>query len=94
MFNRICQLPGCTNEFSTNKENKVYCCVDHYRKGNSIKERQRQKQKRTCGVEKYPCIMCGQKRNNEKYRYCISCRENIRQWGIVDTINQEHKIYG
>ena len=88
----------CGKEFVKVKNNQIYCSRKCYGKANNENakrrswERERSKKIRAESPEKHRCIMCQRKRNNEKQKYCVSCREAIRQLDIQDTLSQEHKI--
>lgn len=95
---KICVI--CGNEFETEMARKKYCSRECYWTNNHSNAAYRQrkhlaaKKKRTESADKFPCLKCGLKRNTEKWRFCISCREDIRQFDITDTLAMEHRLIG
>lgn len=100
IYHKICALETCKKQFKTTMKRKKYHSSSCYKiiNKNHAQNRQneltRQKQARTESAEKFPCLKCGLKRNTEKWRFCISCREDIRQFDITDTLAMEHRIIG
>lgn len=88
----------CGVEFETEMKRKKYCSRDCYEENNrrnaEYQQRMRQaiKNQRTESSDKFPCLLCELKKNTERHKFCISCRELIRNGYIVDTAIQEHKL--
>jgi len=92
IYHKICALEGCCTEFDTTMERKLFCYKNHYIMGNRKRAAERIKQTRENGKFKCPC--CGENKSDVKWCFCRACKENIRQFNIVDETEMECHVHG